>query len=221
MCLQLDSAVPIVFLGPSLAAEKARLILDADYRPPVQRGDLDALADCAVVGIIDGILDRTMRVPPLEVRRAMDRGIRFFGAASTGALLAASLNDPRMVGVGRIYEFLRAYPDAGEDLISIVCVEYNWTAMTVPLIDAVLSVVDLSNRAGRRDLDIDALILSLRSLPLTGRSPEAIRACVQDTHCLPYELSSRFRVRNYKRCDARRLLSHLESIIRSRDEASS
>ena len=30
---------PIVFIGPSLAIEKARKIFNADYRPPAKKGD--------------------------------------------------------------------------------------------------------------------------------------------------------------------------------------
>ena len=43
---------PIVFLGPSLERARASCILQADYRPPVKRGDLDALQGPATVAII-------------------------------------------------------------------------------------------------------------------------------------------------------------------------
>ena len=39
----------VVFLGPSLPLAEARSLLTADYRPPLRRGDLDAIAAPAVV----------------------------------------------------------------------------------------------------------------------------------------------------------------------------
>ena len=48
------AARPVVFLGPSTPLEAARAILDADYRRPVRRGDLERLPPGQIVGIIDG-----------------------------------------------------------------------------------------------------------------------------------------------------------------------
>ena len=47
---------PVIFLGPTLSIEKAKDILDADYRPPAKKGDLLQVmpTDVKIVGIIDG-----------------------------------------------------------------------------------------------------------------------------------------------------------------------
>ncbi len=48
----------IVFIGPSLLPNEANKILEADYRPPVARGDITkALKDKPdIIVIIDGVI---------------------------------------------------------------------------------------------------------------------------------------------------------------------
>jgi len=52
---------PIIFIGPSLAIEKAERIFNADYRPPAKKGDFLRLMssinddDHAIVGLVDGL----------------------------------------------------------------------------------------------------------------------------------------------------------------------
>ncbi len=47
----------VVFIGPSLPLAEAREILDADYHPPIARGDITALLNDPpdIIGIIDGV----------------------------------------------------------------------------------------------------------------------------------------------------------------------
>src|SRR5262249_36107575 len=97
---------PVVFLGPSLPASEALAILDADYRPPVRRGDIDALlAELpAAIGIIDGEFFQSLAISPKEVLRAIERGVPTFGASSIGALRAVELEPHGMIGVGEVFE---------------------------------------------------------------------------------------------------------------------
>ena len=85
---------PIVFLGPSLARDAARTILEADFRPPLRTGDLDYFSASDTILIVDGEFGSTTALSPAEVQRAADRGVTFLGAASTGAMLAAQLPRP-------------------------------------------------------------------------------------------------------------------------------
>lgn len=49
----------VVFLGPTLAREHAEPLLDAEYLPPICRGDLAKLPEhIRFVGIIDGEFSR-------------------------------------------------------------------------------------------------------------------------------------------------------------------
>src|SRR5687767_2156797 len=92
---------PIVFIGPSLSLDQAKLILpNADYRAPIKRGDLDSIAPGTVVGIIDGVFAQNLAISPGEIREAVDNGVSVYGAASMGALRAAEVSS--VAGVGRV-----------------------------------------------------------------------------------------------------------------------
>lgn len=95
----------IVFLGPSLPLAAARAIVDADYRPPAQMGDVYRAAQehPRSITIIDGLFERVPAVWHKEILFALDRGIAVYGASSMGALRAAELDSFGMVGIGAIY----------------------------------------------------------------------------------------------------------------------
>ncbi|MDW9237092.1 putative tfuA domain protein core [Burkholderia thailandensis] len=61
-------------MGPSLSHDDARGILDAEYRPPIRRGDLDGFGQGIIVAIIDGVFDQQLAVTPSELRAALARG---------------------------------------------------------------------------------------------------------------------------------------------------
>ncbi len=68
---------PIIFLGPSLPIDEAIKILDADYRPPVKRGDLLALPESTeVIGMIDGVLLTDAAVGHREIMTLLRSGVR-------------------------------------------------------------------------------------------------------------------------------------------------
>lgn len=96
----------IVFIGPTLPVEAARVELDARYLPPVAQGDVyrASLERPAIIGIIDGYFARVPAVWHKEILWAMSQGIHVFGAASMGALRAAELAAYGMDGVGAVYE---------------------------------------------------------------------------------------------------------------------
>src|SRR5262245_35548505 len=96
--------LPVVFLGPSMPLADARRILDADYRPPVRRGDLEALPGGTLVGIVDGVFDQSLAVSPREIRDALERGVRILGSSSMGAMRAVELGAFGMIGVGRVFK---------------------------------------------------------------------------------------------------------------------
>ncbi len=107
-----------VFLGPSLAVEEARTILDADYRPPIRDGDVEeAMADgVEVIGIIDAAFIQCYTATPTQLVDALRDGCVIFGAASAGALRAVELDRFGMRGVGEIYHLYRSGFDAEDEL---------------------------------------------------------------------------------------------------------
>jgi len=168
------SWLPIVFLGPSLPWVEAWRLLAADYRPPLRRGDLDALPGPALVGIVDGVLDPEARMEPEEARRAAIRGIRMFGAASFGAMLAT---DPSILGVvtgvGRVAGLLR-HGRADPDDVALQYAAHDLRPLTVPVVDVICWMAKtfaanvLATGAANRALH------GLRAVPVEDRTPALV-----------------------------------------------
>ncbi len=133
----------IVFCGPTISRDAVTQQLDADVRPPAQRGDVlrAAVEGPDAIALIDGYFDRVPSVWHKEILWAMTQGVHVFGASSMGALRAAELAPFGMVGIGEIFDaFLRgeledddevavAHGDAesGYRLASDAMVNIRWT----------------------------------------------------------------------------------------------
>lgn len=98
----------VIYTGLSLSFEDAKKILDAEYLPPVKRGDiydlLEKRDDIEIIGIIDGVFHQSPAVAHKEILEALKRGITVVGGASMGALRACELYPFGMIGVGNIFE---------------------------------------------------------------------------------------------------------------------
>jgi len=87
---------------------EARRLLDAEFLPPVCRGDIARLpAGIRFIGVIDGEFFQNLAVSPKEIIQALARGTKVFGSSSMGALRAAETHTFGMVGIGRIFEQFR------------------------------------------------------------------------------------------------------------------
>ena len=111
----------VVFTGPTLAADDARRVLDADYRPPAGQGDVyrAALERPFAVGIIDGYFERVPAVWHKEILWAMSQGVHVLGASSMGALRAAELEAFGMEGVGAIFRAARSGKLEDDDEVAV------------------------------------------------------------------------------------------------------
>ncbi len=127
----------VVFLGPSLPLREAEAVLQADYRPPVRRGDMDALlADPPpLIGMIDGEFFQNMAISPKEVLRTLRAGVTVFGASSMGALRAAELHAYGMIGVGEIFEQYRRGQIDADDEVALVFSPLTMEPVSVPLVN--------------------------------------------------------------------------------------
>ena len=109
----------IIFTGPSLSAEEGSEILNADYRPPVKRGDiLNAINDFPdIIGIIDGVFHQNPAVGHKEILEAINKGITVVGGGSMGALRASELDSLGMIGVGYVYnEYANGNIESDDDV---------------------------------------------------------------------------------------------------------
>jgi hypothetical protein len=127
-------ARPIVFLGPTLPLATAETILDADYRPPIKRGDLPEGHPGPII-IIDGEFAQSLSVSPNEILRLVDAGTRVVGAASMGALRAAELYRYGMEGCGWIFDQYRSGRIDGDDEVAVTYSPDDLEPLTVPLVN--------------------------------------------------------------------------------------
>ena len=112
-----------VFLGPTMPVVEARNILDADYLPPAQQGDVyRAIIDRRPqwIGIVDGYFHQVPSVWHKEILFAMAEGVHVVGSASMGALRAAELDAFGMEGIGQVYAAFRDGVLEDDDEVAVV-----------------------------------------------------------------------------------------------------
>jgi TfuA protein len=130
----------IIFLGPSLSREKAKDILEADYRPPAKKGDLLRLADLTkditMVGLVDGFFLQDYPPTPIEVYQlATKKNMLLVGAASLGALRAVELEKFGMIGIGKIFELYKTGKIDADDEVAVTFEEGQHTLQSEAMID--------------------------------------------------------------------------------------
>ncbi|MCL7412960.1 MAG: TfuA-related McrA-glycine thioamidation protein [ANME-2 cluster archaeon] len=128
----------VVFTGTSLSWEDAGLVLDADYRPPVKRNDINILLDKGtpdIIGIIDGIFFDRAAVAHREILRALKAGVTVVGGCSMGALRASELDTYNMIGVGRIYEWYRDGVIESDDEVAVTFHPETLEPLSIPLVN--------------------------------------------------------------------------------------
>jgi TfuA protein len=115
----------VVFVGPSLDPEKARTILEADYRPPAKKGDLIKLIMSldekeTVVGLIDGYFLLDYPPTPIEVYQLIVRpNTVVIGSSSIGALRAVELEKFGMIGIGKIFQLFKLGKLDADDEVAV------------------------------------------------------------------------------------------------------
>ncbi|MFI8766495.1 YcaO-like family protein [Streptomyces sp. NPDC053792] len=166
------STRPVVFLGPSMPLAEARRVLDADYRRPIRRGDLDAVPAGHVVGIVDGVFEQSLAVSPAEVRAAVERGVVVYGGGSMGALRAAEV--PGVIGIGLVHAWYRDGVVSRDDEVALLFDEETAAPLTVPMVN-VRYAVDRLHRSGTIDRPTaERLLAAALELPYKARTHRRI-----------------------------------------------
>lgn len=192
---------PVIFLGPSLSRQKAKNILEADYRPPAKKGDLLRLADLtkdiAMVGLVDGFFLQDYPPTPIEVYQlATKKNMLLVGAASLGALRAVELEKFGMIGIGKIFELYKTGKIDGDDEVAVTFEEGRHTLQSEAMIDIRFNLF-IARRKGIIDESTkrqitkvaknvyfpfrnytDILDLSKRQYPLSDSYIESFRAYI-------------------------------------------
>ncbi len=201
----------VVFLGPSLPRSEAASILEANYLPPIRRGDLAALSEeVQWVGIVDGEFYQSLAVSTKEILVLLRRGVSVFGAASMGALRAAETYPFGMVGVGQIFTMYRDGVLDADDEVALTYDPVTFKNLSDPLVN-LRYALKLAVEAGViGDEDRLNLVERLRAVYFPQRSYRALQALCPAL--LPF-----FRdhaVADLKREDARQLLSTIAAVQR-------
>lgn len=196
----------VVFLGPTLPGEDAAAILPgAAIRPPAAQGDVvEAVQEgAAAIVIIDGAFESVPAVWHKDILWALWRGAAVYGGASMGALRAAEMAPFGMVGIGQIFDDIRAGRIVDDDEVAVRCFETNgrWHTASTALADLrhslALAVADGVLTAGvaaevvgalERTYYVDRtpdLVLSLtRTAGLEGSGEERLRGLLGPDHSL-------------------------------------
>ncbi len=206
----------VVFLGPSMKVEEARAIYpDAEYRPPIRRGDLEVLEDGTIVGMIDGVFDQDLSISPREIRNALARGMSILGSSSMGALRAAEVRG--VVGVGKVFEMYRDGRIDRDDEVALLFDPDSHRPITEPLVNIRYATEGLA-RAGTIDQGIAQRILDAAlALHYRDRSYPAIlrQAGLGERSDTP-RLIELLRSLDLKRQDAHLLLERMPSFVAER-----
>ncbi|WP_162184907.1 TfuA-like protein [Allokutzneria albata] len=96
---------------------------DVEVRPPVRRGDVEALVSTEEPGtliIVDGTFHNYPAVGHVELRTALEHGWRVWGLSSMGAIRAAEMEVLGMRGYGAVYQRFATDPSFSDDEVALV-----------------------------------------------------------------------------------------------------
>jgi TfuA protein len=198
----------VVFLGPSLPRDRAKEILQADYRPPAKRGDIfqAANAGAKVICLIDGVFFQDCSVAHKEVLFALESGARVLGASSMGALRASELDIYGMEGIGEIYEAYKRGDLISDDEVALIFDPITWEPRSEPLVNIRFNL-DAAWQQGKIGMDArNKFLQCAQSIYFPERTYErmmkAARALVSAKELQCFREFMRHSLRDYKREDA-------------------
>jgi len=166
----------VVFLGPSLNSSEAATYLEAEYLPPIRRGDLPrVIADGAqAIGIVDGEFGQSLAVSVMEICAGLKRGVKIWGAASMGALRAAECQSAGMVGVGWIFQnYVSGYLRA-DDEVALLFDPRNYRATTIALVNIRWALQTAVSMGVLSESAVPLVLNSARSIRYTERTFAAL-----------------------------------------------
>ena len=215
----------VVFVGPTLAAERARELAPATYAPPARMGDVyRAVRDGArVLGLVDGYYEKVPAVWHKEILWALSRGVGVYGASSMGALRAAEMHTFGMVGVGEVFRRYRDGELEDDDEVALfhAPAEAGYAAVSVPMVN-IRATLRAAVAAGIVDPGVaERLTAAMKAVHYPDRSYDALLAGAPDAGLDP---PARRRLAAWlptgavdvKRADAVQLLAAIVRLVEGR-----
>jgi hypothetical protein len=211
----------IVFTGLSLSHKEASGFLDVEYRPPVKRGDIDALLTDppSIIGIIDGQFLQNLSVSPKEILRALRAGFTVFGSSSMGALRAVELESYGMVGVGNIFKLYRSGRIDADDEVALVFSSHDMKPLSEPAVNFRFALQGACEEGIICAREKNALMRLVKSLYYPERSYPKLLSFARDrlpltkASALEYYLLNR--APDMKRQDAISLLREIGKLLQA------
>jgi hypothetical protein len=213
----------LVFVGPTMPQDEARLILpDATYLPPARQADLlSAVVNLRpdAVGLIDGVFLHMQSVWHKEILYALEHGVRVFGASSIGALRAAETDAFGMVGVGEIYRRYASGELLDDDEVALLHggeVD-GYRKLSEPMVNIRATFAAAEDVGLLEPSDGTALVAIAKELYFAERTFPRIfeEARVRGVNCLAIETMARYVVTDYvdlKAQDAALLLHAIQDL---------
>lgn len=167
------------FAGPSVYGLDRKKWPEVDWFAPAGRGDLWSKLNKhhRCVALIDGYYDQRPAVYHKEILDVMSGGVRVVGGASIGALRAAELENYGMVGVGRVFESIKAGQIEGDDEVAVLHApsELGFQPLTFPLVELRFTLASLEERI---PLDtLEGIWRAAQSLPFLYRTLPNLKKC--------------------------------------------
>lgn len=215
----------VVFVGPSLDSEKARTILEADYRPPAKKGDLIKLIMSldekeTVVGLIDGYFLLDYPPTPIEVYQLIVRpNTVVIGSSSIGALRAVELEKFGMIGIGKIFQLFKHGKLDADDEVAVTFSQDLYRLQSEAMVDIRYNLY-LSLKRGFVDKETkDAIAKVAKSIYFPYRTyqniiEETIKNYPQlENNARRFEAYILRNRKSLKERDALKLIEHIRDMI--------
>ncbi len=166
----------IVFIGPSLPSDEANKILEAEYHPPIARGDImNVLKDNPdIIVIIDGVFHKEPAVSHKEILKAIKNDIIVVGGASMGALRASELDDFGMIGIGQVYEDYRSGIVESDDDVAVVINPKTFEQLSEALISMNYNFKAALDKNIINEEEFDILIKTAKSIYYPKRTYDKV-----------------------------------------------
>lgn len=220
----------LVFAGGSISRRDVPPDEDLVWAGPAEQGDMVAavLEGFENILVIDGYFYTKFPCTTLEVMLALENGVNVFGASSIGALRAVELDAWGMVGMGRVYEYLKKQEIKPYHVVAQTYDEAD-RPLTTPLIQIVYFLVcassdgivtreeheSLRNAADEIHFTFLSFESFFRSAGSSGAVPPQKVTALRD-----YYASKGVAHFDIKKQDALKLLESFRSAVAERDPAS-
>lgn len=176
-----------LFVGPSawgLATQRwpTRTL---DRRPPVLRGDVDALVAARSPGVLvlcDGVFQSAPAVGHAEIGRAVEAGWQVWGVSSLGAIRAYEMRHHGVRGFGWVYAQFARYTDFRDDELCLLHLpDPPYLPLTEALVNLRYALEQRGATCGITPGAASAVVRVLRGLWFGDRTPERISTVLRES----------------------------------------